>query len=110
MNRYESVIIMKPTLTEEEKNNKLNEYKNMFSKFAKREVEIEDLGLKRLAYEIKGNAEGRYAVFKFNANPENISEIERRYRIDDDVMKFITVKEDAECEENESEEDEEMEV
>lgn len=110
MNKYESVIIMKPNLTEEEKNNKLDEYKKMFEGFSKKDVEVEDLGLKKLAYEIQKNKEGRYAVFKFYSNPENISEVERHYRIDEDVMKFITVKEEEECEEYESEEDEEMEV
>lgn len=110
MNKYESVIIMKPNLTEEEKNNKLDKYKKMFEGFSKKDVEVEDLGLKKLAYEMKGNKEGNYAIFKFYSNPENISEVERNYRIDDDVMKFITVKEEEECEEYETEEDEEMEV
>ena len=44
------------------------------------------------AYEIAKNKEGFYAVFNFEAKPELIAELERNYRIDDSVMKFITVK------------------
>ena len=47
---------------------------------------------KRLAYEIMKNKEGFYVVFNFEAKPELIAELERNYRIDDSVMKFITIK------------------
>ena len=43
-------------------------------------------------YEIKKNKEGFYVVFKFEANPEFITELERIYRITDSVMKFITIR------------------
>ena len=48
--------------------------------------------LTQKAYEIAKNKEGFYAVFNFEAKPELIAELERNYRIDDSVMKFITVK------------------
>ena len=51
-------------------------------------------GKKRLAYEIKKLNEGYYVVVKFEAKPELITELERVYRITDEVMKFIVVKEE----------------
>ena len=53
---------------------------------------VEELGKKRLAYEVKKNKEGYYVVINFEANPELISELERNYRIMDEVIKFITVR------------------
>ena len=112
MNKYESVIIIRPTLTEEDAKNTINKYKENFEKLSNKPVKVEDLGKKKLAYEIQGNKEGHYAVYTFYGKPEDISETERNYRIDDNVMKFITVKMDMEVEENpevmEDEDDMEM--
>lgn len=112
MNKYESVIIIKPTLTDEETKDTINKYKENFEKFSNQPVKVEDLGKKKLAYEIQGNKEGNYAVFTFYGKPEDISETERQYRIDDNVMKFMTVKMDMEAEEDpevmEDEDDMEM--
>lgn len=112
MNKYESVIIIKPTLTEKETKDTINKYKENFEKFSNQPVKVEDLGKKKLAYEIQGNKEGSYAVFTFYGKPEDISETERQYRIDDNVMKFMTVKMDMEAEEDpevmEDEDDMEM--
>ena len=55
---------------------------------------VEELGKRKLAYEIKKQKEGFYIVFKFEANPTLISELERNYRIADEVIKFIVVKEE----------------
>ena len=91
MKYYESVIIMKPTLTEEETKNTINKYKENFSNFSD-EVKVEDLGNKKLAYEIQGNKEGYYAVFYFSANSKDIADIERNYRTDDNIIKFLNVE------------------
>lgn len=112
MNKYESVIIIKPTLTDEETKDTINKYKENFEKLSNQPVNVEDMGKKKLAYEIQGNKEGHYAVYTFFGKNEDISDIERNYRIDDNVMKFITVKMDMEAEENpeamEDEDDMEM--
>ena len=112
MNKYESVIIIKPTLTDEEIKDTINKYKENFEKLSNQPVKVEDMGKKKLAYEIQGNKEGHYAVYTFFGKNEDISDIERNYRIDDNVMKFITVKMDMEAEENpeamEDEDDMEM--
>lgn len=113
MNKYESVIILNPNMKEEEKKNLLENYSKHFESLSSNPVKTEDLGIKKLAYEIQNNKEGSYAVFHYCANSEDISEISRKFRIDENVMKFITVKEEENVEENNAEmqeqEDKEME-
>ena len=50
------------------------------------------MGKKTLAYEIKKCKEGIYLLFNFEAKPDSIAELERVYRITDEIMKFIVVK------------------
>ena len=50
------------------------------------------MGKKRLAYDIKKNKEAFYMLFNFEAKPDWIAELERNYRITDDILKFIVVK------------------
>lgn len=102
MNKYESVIILKPNLTEEELNKSINGYKETFEKLSNRTVNVENLGKKNLAYEIQGNKEGNYAIFNFYGQAEDIGDIERKYRIDDNVIKFITIRQEWEPEETEN--------
>ena len=54
------------------------------------------MGKRKLAYEIEKNKEAFYVEFDFEAKPELIAELERNYRITDEVIKFITVRKDEE--------------
>ena len=91
MNKYESVIIMKPSVEEEGIKAIIQKYTDMINHDGKVES-VNEIGMKKLAYEIMKNKEGYYTVFNFEAKPELIAELERNYRIDDNIMKFITVK------------------
>ena len=93
MNKYESVIIINPNLEEEAIKALIEKISNLINTDGKVE-KADNLGKKKLAYEIKKNKEGFYVVFKFEANPELITELERVYRITDEVIKFIVVKEE----------------
>ena len=52
------------------------------------------MGIKKLAYEIKKNKEGYYIIFYFEAKADVIFELERNYRINENIIKFITVRND----------------
>ena len=91
MNKYESVIIINPSVEEEAMKALIQKYTDIINNDGKVES-VNEIGKKRLAYEIMKNKEGYYVVFNFEAKPELIAELERNYRIDDSVMKFITVK------------------
>ena len=91
MNIYESVIIINPNLEDGANKALIAKFTDMINKDGKVES-VDELGKKRLAYEIKKNKEGYYVVFNFEAKPDFISELERVYRITDEVIKFIVVK------------------
>ena len=105
MNKYESVIILNPKLSEDSRIQTIDKFKNIMEGFSDKKVNIENLGEKKLAYEVQKNTTGYYIIFNFFAKPNNIQELERNYRIDDNVMKFIVVRQE-EKEFNDSEEEE----
>jgi len=93
MNKYESVIIINPNLEAESIKALIEKFSNLINNNGKVDS-VEEVGKKKLAYEIKKNKEGYYVIFKFEANPESIAELERVYRITDEVIKFIVIKEE----------------
>ena len=95
MNKYESVIIINPSVEEEGMKNIIKTYTDLINKNGKVE-KVDELGKKKLAYEVKKNKEAYYVVFTFEAKPDSIAELERNYRIDDQIIKFIVVRKDEE--------------
>ena len=91
MNKYESVIIINPNLDEEATKSVITKFSDLINTDGKVE-KVEELGKKKLAYEVKKNTEGYYAVYYFEASPSLIAELERNYRITDEVIKFMTIK------------------
>ena len=89
-NNYEMIQILKGTFTEEEYKKAFNSIKDYLSKYEIKE--IEELGKKRLAYEVRKNKEGYYIIFIIRANKDDILEIERYCRINEDILKFIVVR------------------
>ena len=91
MNKYESVIIINPSVDEEKVKSLIDKFSELINKNGKVE-KVDTLGKKKLAYDVKKNKEGIYVVFYFEAEPSLIAELERNYRIADEVIKFIVVK------------------
>ncbi len=91
MNKYESVIIINPSVDEEKVKSLIDKFSELINKNGKVE-KVDTLGKKKLAYDVKKNKEGIYVVFYFEAEPSLIAELERNYRITDEVIKFIVVK------------------
>ena len=91
MNKYESVVIINPNVDEEGVKSLVKKFTDLINTDGKVE-KVDELGKKKLAYEVQKNKEGYYLVFYFEANPNLISELERNYRITDEVIKFMSVK------------------
>ena len=91
MNKYESVIIINPNVVEEAVKGLVERFTTLINTDGKVE-KVDELGKKKLAYEIAKNKEGYYVIFDFEANPSLIAELERNYRITDEVIKFIVIK------------------
>lgn len=93
MSKYESIIIINPNVDEEGMKALVSRFTDLINNDGKVE-KVDELGKRKLAYEVKKNAEGFYVVFYFEANTSLIAELERNYRITDEVIKFMTVKQD----------------
>lgn len=57
-------------------------------------IKIDDMGRRKLAYEIKRKREGYYVLFEIEGSGKEIAELERRFRVNDAIMRFITVRVD----------------
>lgn len=93
MNKYETVMIISNEITEEQRNNVIARIKKYILEKGTI-TEEQDLGERRLAYEVNKHKKGYYYSIKFNAKPTSISELERIYRITDEILKFIVIRED----------------
>ena len=93
MNKYESVVIVNPNVDEEGLKALETKFTGLINENGKVE-EVVDMGKRKLAYEIKKNKEAFYVQFNFESNPEAITELERVYRITDEIIKFMTIKQD----------------
>ncbi|CUU39455.1 MULTISPECIES: 30S ribosomal protein S6 [Helicobacter] len=92
MKFYETMFILKPTLVEEEIKTQITFFKDVISKNGGEIETCLDMGMRNLAYEIKKNKRGYYYVIYFKAQPQLIKEIERNYRINENVLRFIVIK------------------
>ena len=92
MRFYETMFVVKPTLTQEEITQQIDFYK---AAILNNDGEINatlDMGMRNLAYEIKKNKRGYYFVIYFKAEPKLVLELERLYRINEEVLRFIVIK------------------
>ena len=91
MNKYESVIIVNPNVDEEGIKALEKKFTDIINNDGKLE-KIDNLGKRKLAYEVKKNNEGIYLVLTFEADADLIEELQRNYRITDEVIKFIVIR------------------
>lgn len=96
MRRYESVVILDPELPDDEVKGFTEKYGQIIKNHSGEIIKLEDWGTKKLAYLVKKREKGRYILFDFVGTPELILEMERQFKISDDVMKFLSVKLDDE--------------
>ena len=91
MNKNESIIIVNPKLNEKQQNEIENKYKKIINKNGN-VISIENIGKKKLAYEVKKNKEGIYIEINFTGEASFIAELKRQYKIDENVIKFIVIR------------------
>jgi small subunit ribosomal protein S6 len=91
---YEVMYIVDPD-TADEKIQKLND---AVGKLIKKEggevVRMDDIGLRNLAYPIQKKNEGHYVLFEIEGSGQEIAELERRMRVNDMILRYITVRVD----------------
>jgi small subunit ribosomal protein S6 len=89
---YESVVIARPELTESQIENLISSLSKIISNEKGKVVKKENWGLRGLAYKIKKNKKGHYFMLNLDSNPSAIFEYERQMRINEDIIRFLTIK------------------
>ncbi|MBI4001246.1 MAG: 30S ribosomal protein S6 [Nitrospira defluvii] len=92
MELYESLFIIRPSLSDEETTALIEKMKGTVTKNGATLERAENWGRKKLAYEIKRERKGTYVYFYFKGPGAVIAELERSYRLEDSIIKFLTVK------------------
>lgn len=92
MRRYETVFIIRPSQSEDEINTIIENTKKIILDEKGSIISLSRWGLKKLAYTIKKESQGQYVYCDFAGTPAAVSEIERKFRIDDAVLKYLTIK------------------
>ena len=93
MKKYEVMYIIRPTVESENIKTIVNNFNEIFVNYNSEVLELKELGLKDLAYEIDHHKKGYYVWLLVNATPEAIAEFNRVVRIKEEVLRFIVVKE-----------------
>lgn len=92
MRRYETIVIVRPNAGEDSIDIILDKTKEIIETNGGSMVNVDKWGLKKLGYLIKKEQQGYYVLMEYAARPEALVEMERVYRIDDRILKFMTVK------------------
>ena len=89
---YENTIIAKQDLAEKELNAVKNKYSDLINKSSGKIIKVEEWGLLNLSKRIKNSKKGFYIHYKFEGNKNTLEEINKRAKIDNAVIRFLTVK------------------
>ena len=92
MTCYETLFVVKPTLTEEEIAAQIAKVKDVLAKEGAELVGTNDMGMRKLAYQVEKHNRGYYTVLFYKAAGSTIEELERNLKINEDIIKFLTVK------------------
>jgi small subunit ribosomal protein S6 len=89
---YESIFIARQELGDKELENTIDNFKKILEKNNANLVDTESWGLRNLAYKIEKNKKGHYMVLKIDGNGDAIQELERNMRIDENIIRYLSLK------------------
>jgi small subunit ribosomal protein S6 len=92
MRVYEELFIVKPDAPEEEVDGFVEQIKTVITNGKGTIDKADKWGVRKLAYRVAKYAEGHYILIQFTSSPDLVHEVERRMRVSDLVIKFITVR------------------
>lgn len=94
MRKYEVMYILRPDLQEEAYKASVERFASILTSDGGEIEKAQEMGKKRLAYEINDYREGFYVLVNFQAEPKVVSELERVMKISDDVVRYLIVREE----------------
>ena len=92
MRRYESVWVVNGDLPDEEVKSAIDKFSKIISSQGGTVVGLDEWGRRKLSYKIQGTIRGYYVLADFAGTSETVKELERNYRIDDRIIRFLTTK------------------
>jgi small subunit ribosomal protein S6 len=92
LRRYETIFITRPDLTDEDHSVLQEKLKSITNTLKGDLIKLEDWGLRKLGYEIRKNSRGHYFLLDYLSEPDLVRELERNLRLNDQVLKYQTVK------------------
>ncbi|WP_028784461.1 30S ribosomal protein S6 [Thalassobacillus devorans] len=94
MRNYEIMYIIRPNIEEEAKTSLVERFNGILSDNGAEVEKVEELGKRRLAYEINDYRDGIYVTINFKGDRDAINEFDRQAKFSDDIIRHIAVRED----------------
>ncbi len=89
---YETMYILRPDLTDEQVQLEITKYQDLLKEQGGENIEVQNLGKRRLAYEINKHREGYYVQMNYEGPGEQIVVMEKAMRYSDEVVRYLTIK------------------
>ncbi|AHJ27618.1 30S ribosomal protein S6 [Nodularia spumigena CS-584] len=91
---YETIYILRPDLGEEQVEQAIAKYQGLLTEQGAENIEIQNRGKRRLAYEIKKHRDGIYVQMNYTGPGTAIAPMERAMRLSEEVIRYLTIKQD----------------
>lgn len=91
MRNYEAMYIINASLEEDALKTKVEKFSNLVTSNGGVIAKVDEMGKRKLAYEIDKKNDGFYVLMKFSSEPTFIAELERIYRIDENIIKYLVI-------------------
>ncbi len=92
MNQYETVFILTPVLSDEQMKEAVEKFKGILTNEGAEIINVENWGLKKLAYPIEKKSTGFYNLIEFKAEPSVIEKLDVNFRREEKVIRHLIVK------------------
>lgn len=100
---YETMYILRPDLGDEQVEQAVSRYQNLLTEQGAQNLEIQNRGKRRPAYEINRHRDGIYIQFNYTAPSGVIAPLERAMRLSEEVIRYMTTKQEVREEKPEQE-------
>jgi small subunit ribosomal protein S6 len=89
---YETVLVLKPSFSDEDLLKEIDKVKTSLERWGGQIISFENMGKKKLAYEVRKEKKGIYLMIRFSGAQNTVLEFQRLCRINETIMKFMTIK------------------
>jgi small subunit ribosomal protein S6 len=94
MRKYEIIFLIRPDVAEEEVDKLITQMEGVVTGTGGKVEKVDKMGRRRLAYRVAGHREGHYVLFLLEGPGDTVKEFERRLKVTDAVIKYLTVRVD----------------